>query len=487
MSRTGGSVISERLPARRAGLLLHPSSLPGPFAQGDLGHEAYRFVEFLAAAGCREWQMLPVGPTGDGGSPYQSISSHAGARELISLDWLRDRGWLDGVDPARSRDAHLLAAGAAFAQRPAADFDALCAAEAHWLPDFALYSALKAAHGGRAWTDWPAGERHRERRALAAARRRHVAAIAQVCFEQYAFFTQWQELREYAHRHGVRLFGDVPLFVAHDSADVWASPQAFLLDEAGRPTFVAGVPPDYFAADGQRWGNPHYRWDWHQAQDFAWWRARIATQAQRFDRLRIDHFRGLEAVWMIPADAPTAVTGAWQPVPGAALLRAITQAFPDLALVAENLGIITPAVEALRCDFGLPGMVVLQFAFEGDGSNPHLPHNHARDDVAYTGTHDNDTSLSWFAGASDAVRARVLDYFGLPAEPMPAPLMRAALASVGTLAILPVQDVLGLDGTARMNTPGTLVGNWAWRLASGQLQPEHAQRLRGLLDLYGRA
>ncbi len=476
-----------RLPARRAGLLLHPTSLPGPFPNGDLGHEAYRFVEFLAAAGCREWQMLPVGPTGDGGSPYQSISSHAGARELISLDWLRDRGWLDAVDPTQSRGAHLAAAGAAFAQRPAADFEAFCVAQAHWLPDFALYCALKAAYGGRAWTDWPAGECHRERRALAAARRRHAAAIARACFEQYAFFTQWRELREYAHGQGVALFGDLPLFVAHDSADVWAAPQAFLLDEAGQPTFVAGVPPDYFAADGQRWGNPHYRWDWHQAQDFAWWRARIATQAQRFDRLRIDHFRGLEAVWMIPADQPTAVSGVWQAVPGAALLGAIMQAFPDLALVAENLGIITPEVEALRGQFGLPGMVVLQFAFEGDGTNPHLPHNHARDDVVYTGTHDNDTTLGWFAGAPLATREYLLDYLGRPSGPMPMPVLRAALASVARLAVLPVQDLLGLDGAARMNTPGTVDGNWAWRVTPGQLTPDVARRLRTLVALYGRS
>lgn len=472
---------------RRAGLLLHPTSLPGPFPNGDLGHEAYRFVEFLAAAGCQEWQMLPVGPTGEGGSPYQSTSSHAGARELISLYWLGDRGWLDVVDPARSRDAHLLAAGAAFAARPAADFDAFCAGEAHWLHDFALYCALKAAHGGQVWSDWPARERHRDRRSLAAARRRHAQAIAQVCFEQYAFFTQWRELRDYAHRHGVSLFGDLPLFVAHDSADVWAAQEAFLLDEAGQPTFVAGVPPDYFAADGQRWGNPHYHWDWHLAQDFAWWRARIATQAQRFDRLRIDHFRGLDSVWMIPASAPTAVDGEWQAAPGVALLEAVTQAFPDLAVVAENLGIITPEVEALRRRFGLPGMVVLQFAFDGAARNPHLPHNHAADDVVYTGTHDNDTTRSWFDTAPDAVRDRALDYLGLPGETMPMPLIRAALASVAVLAVLPLQDVLGLDGTARMNTPGTVEGNWAWRLVPGQLTPELAGRLRALVDLYGRS
>lgn len=472
---------------RRAGLLLHPTSLPGPFSRGDLGYEAYRFVEFLAAAGIGVWQVLPLGPTGDGGSPYQSSSSHAGCRELISLDWLCDRGWLDVVDPARSRDAHLLAAGAAFAARPAADFDAFCAGEAHWLHDFALYCALKVAHGGTAWTEWPARMRRRDPAALDEMRRRYASPIAQVCFEQYVFDAQWRELREYAHRHGVRLFGDLPLFVALDSADVWAAPQAFLLDEGGTPTFVAGVPPDYFAADGQRWGNPHYRWDWHAAQDFAWWRARIATQAQRFDLLRIDHFRGLEAAWMIPASAPTAVDGEWQAVPGVALLEAVTQAFPNLAVVAENLGIITPEVEVLRRRFGLPGMVVLQFAFDGDARNPHLPHNHAVDDVVYTGTHNNDTTRSWFDTAPDAMRERALDYLGLPGEAMPMPLIRAALASVAVLAVLPLQDVLGLDGTGRMNTPGTVEGNWAWRLVPGQLTPERAGRLRALVDLYGRS
>lgn len=472
---------------RRAGVLLHPTSLPGPFAHGDLGHEAYRFVEFLAAAGCSVWQMLPVGPAGDGGSPYQSSSAHAGCRELISLDWLRDRGWLAVVDPARSRSEHLHTAGAAFGAAPAPDFEDFCAREAHWLEDFALYSALKRAHRGLAWTAWPKGERNRSRRALASARERHAAALAQVRFEQYAFFTQWQELRDYAHRHGVRLFGDLPLFVAHDSADVWAAPEAFLLDENGEPTFVAGVPPDYFAADGQRWGNPQYRWDWHEANGFAWWRARVGTLAGLFDLLRIDHFRGLEAVWMIPAEAPTAATGFWQPVPGAELLAAMRDALPDLRLVAENLGIITPEVEALRTQFDLPGMVVLQFAFDGDGSNPHLPHNHARDDVVYTGTHDNDTTLSWFSGLPDATSQRTLDYLGRPGEAMPWPLIRAALASVAALAVLPVQDLLGLDGAARMNTPGTTTGNWAWRLAPGQLAPALAARLRTALEIYGRA
>ena len=471
---------------RRAGVLLHPTSLPGPFARGDLGHEAYRFVEFLAAAGCSVWQMLPVGPTGDGGSPYQSTSAHAGCRELISLDWLRDRGWLDAVDPARSRGEHLQAAGAAFGAAPPKDFDGFCASQAHWLEDFALYSVLKAVHSGQSWSDWPADQRNRERRALAAARQRHAAALAQVRFEQYAFFTQWQELRDYAHQHGVRLLGDLPLFVAHDSADVWAAPQAFLLDEIGQPQFVAGVPPDYFAADGQRWGNPQYRWDWHVADGFAWWRARIGTLAGLFDVLRIDHFRGLEAVWMIPAEAPTAATGAWQAVPGAELLAAVRQEFPALDLVAENLGIITPGVEALRRQFDLPGMVVLQFAFDGDGSNPHLLHNHARDDVVYTGTHDNDTTLSWFSGLPDATAQRMLDYLGLPGEAMPWPLIRAALASVAALAVLPMQDLLGLGGAARMNTPGTIIGNWAWRLEPGQLEPTLATRLRTALELYGR-
>lgn len=472
---------------RRAGVLLHPTSLPGPFATGDLGHEAYRFVEFLAAAGCSVWQMLPVGPAGDGGSPYQSTSAHAGSRELISLDWLRDRGWLDAVDPTRSRAAHLQAAGTAFCGAPPPDFAEFCAHEAHWLEDFALYSALKAAHRGRVWTTWPKGERNRGRRALATARQRHAAALAQVRFEQYAFFTQWRELRDYAHRLGVRLFGDLPLFVAHDSADVWAAPQAFLLDETGQPQFVAGVPPDYFAVDGQRWGNPQYRWDWHVTDGFAWWQARVGTLAALFDVLRIDHFRGLEAVWMIPADAPTAVTGFWQAVPGAGLLAAVRGTFPELRLVAENLGTITPQVEALRTQFDLPGMVVLQFAFDGDGTNPHLPHNHARDDVVYTGTHDNDTTLSWFSGLPDATAQRVLDYLGLPGEAMPWPLVRAALASVAALAVLPVQDLLGLDGAARMNTPGTIVGNWAWRLMPGQLDPALAARLRTTLEIYGRS
>jgi 4-alpha-glucanotransferase len=471
---------------RRAGLLLHPTSFPGPFPRGDLGHEAYRFIEFLAAAGCTVWQMLPVGPTGDGSSPYQSTSSHAGCRELISLDWLRDRGWLTEVDPARSRDEHLETAAMAFAAQPADDYPAFCAREAHWLDDFALSTVIKAQQGGRGWTAWPEPLRRRDPDALADVRQRLHGRLQRVYFEQYAFFSQWQELRAYAHQHGVHLFGDMPLFVAHDSADVWAAPQAFLLHADGQPHYVAGVPPDYFSADGQRWGNPQYHWDWHLAGNFAWWRARIGTLAQRFDLLRIDHFRGLQAVWMIPGEAPTAANGTWHEVPGAALLAAVRQDFPDLELVAENLGIITPEVEALRRRFGLPGMVVLQFAFDGDGSNPHLPHNHARDDLVYTGTHDNDTTLSWYTAAPQAVRERALDYLGLPGEDMPQPLIRAALASVAELAVLPVQDLLGLDGAARMNTPGTLRGNWTWRLAPGELVDSAAERLRGLLALYGR-
>jgi 4-alpha-glucanotransferase len=486
------------LARRRAGVLLHPTSLPSPYGAGDFGHAAWRFVEFLAGAGFGVWQVLPLGPVHSEGSPYNALSVHAGNPALISVDWLCDRGYLQRVDLEGLRDGSLrrdeLLAEAArrFARRCAADaalearFLAFRARSAPWLPDYALYVALREAHGDLAWQRWPRPLREREPAALEHARGTLAGRCDALAFEQFVFDQQWHELRAWARAHGVLLFGDLPIFVAPDSAEVWARRGLFRLDAEGWPQVETGVPPDYFSANGQRWGNPHYDWEAMAGDGFAWWRARLATQRARFDLLRIDHFRGFEACWEIPRAAARAAEGCWRPAPGDALLGALVDVAGAGTLVAENLGLITPAVEALRGRWGLPGMRVLQFGFDGDPANPHLPHNHDADEVVYTGTHDNDTTLGWLNGLDPVTRDRVLDYLGRPGEPMPRPLLRAALGSVARLAVLPLQDLLGLDSDARMNVPGVATGNWSWQFDAGATGAELARELRGLLSLYGR-
>ncbi len=483
------------LAQRRAGILLHPTSLPGPADNGDFGPDAYRFIEFLAATGSSVWQMLPLGPTHPDGSPYQCLSAHAGKPELISLSWLADRGWLSPtLIPARLdaglRRECLSRAFKQFLQRAdetlRQDFSAFRQQQAVWLDDYALFQVIRRQQGERDWPNWP---RHlRDREAVALERLRHECALEldEECFIQYVFFRQWQELRDYAHRHGVLLFGDMPIFVAHDSADVWAHREFFQLDADGQPVVVAGVPPDYFSRTGQRWGNPHYDWQRMQEDGFSWWIDRMRTQLQLFDLIRIDHFRGFEAYWEIPASARTAREGRWVKVEGEALLQRLFEVFPELALVAEDLGIITPEVEALRDRFHLPGMKILQFAFDSDARNPYLPHNCVPNSVVYTGTHDNDTTLGWYEHGGTALRQRLADYLGCPVEDMPWPLNRAALASVARLAVLPMQDLLGLGEGHRMNTPGTTEGNWQWRFEWGQLEDATGERLRHLITLYGR-
>ncbi len=494
---TSGERLQRR--QRRCGLLLHPTSLPGDLAQGDLGHEAFRFIEFCAASGVHLWQMLPLGPTHEDGSPYQCLSVHAGNPLLISLDWLVDRGWLDKSrcpDDTEQHEAYrqhcLQMAWVGFEVAADPDqqqaYEAFQAEHAHWLSDFALYIALRWERGHRPWWEWPAGERDRKPAALKKARQRLANEIAQVQFEQFVFFSQWRELKEYAHQHGLALFGDVPIFVAHDSAEVWAHPEYFSVDALGRAETVAGVPPDYFSETGQLWGNPLYRWDRLQADGFQWWIERLRTQLELFDLLRIDHFRGFEACWEIPATAETAIEGHWVKAPGEALLRALHEAFHQLPLVAEDLGTITPEVVALRQAFSLPGMKILQFAFDGNADNPYLPHNHERHSVVYTGTHDNDTTLSWYKNLNNADQQRVADYLGYAiAKDMPWPLIRSAIASVAELAVLPMQDVLGLGEGNRMNLPGTVEGNWRWRFQWSQLPAELAPRLRHMNRLYGRS
>jgi 4-alpha-glucanotransferase len=472
---------------RRAGILLHPTSLPG----GDLGPDAYRFIDFLAEAGIGVWQMLPLGPTHADLSPYHCLSAHAGNPRLVSPALLVEAGWL-APDAAQTADARLRLASAWQGFRQRADaaarqaFEQFQEAERAWLDDYALFEVLRKDTGAGPWWEWPAPLRDREPSALAATRARFGEDLERVRFEQFAFARQWHALKGHANARGVLLFGDMPIFVAHDSAEVWAHRACFQLDARGQPRAVAGVPPDYFSATGQRWGNPLYDWARMQADGFRWWIARFATELARFDLVRVDHFRGFEACWEIPAADATAVNGRWVPVPGAALFDALQARFARLPLVAEDLGYITPAVHALRRRYGLPGMGVLQFAFDGGADNPYLPHNLAPDTAVYTGTHDNDTTRAWFEALAPEAQARVREYLGNPAEPMPQALVRAALASVARLAVLPMQDALGLGAGQRMNTPGTTTGNWRWRFDWPQLAPGLAASLRRQMEIYGR-
>ncbi|MDH3900387.1 MAG: 4-alpha-glucanotransferase, partial [Gammaproteobacteria bacterium] len=355
-----------------------------------------------------------------------------------------------------------------------------------WLADYALYQAIRQAHDQHAWPDWPAPLRNRHKAALDRARKAYADSIEQICFEQFLFFTQWYALRDYAHQHGVVLFGDIPIFVAHDSADVWSHRELFSTDRQGNADVVAGVPPDYFSETGQRWGNPLYRWDRLAADDFNWWLKRVRNQLELFDIIRLDHFRGFEQYWEIPAQEETAINGRWVAAPGAALFARLAEEFGDLPLVAEDLGTITPEVEAMRLRFGLPGMKILQFAFDGNPDNPYLPHNHESLSVVYTGTHDNDTTLGWYEARDQDAKQAVLDYLGNPPDPMPWPVIRAAFASVARLAIVPFQDILALGSEHRMNMPGTTEGNWEWQFDWHEVPDSLPAHIHGLLYRYAR-
>lgn len=476
------------LDRRRAGVLLHPTSLP----DGGLGADAFRFVDFLADCGFSVWQMLPLGPTHADLSPYHCRSAHAGNPRLLSAAKMKEWGWLTSREAGEPDDRErLMHACQRFRERAGEVEHEECQAftqkNAAWLDDYALFEALRMEHHGRPWWDWPAPARDRDPQALAAARERLADDVAHVRFEQFAFARHWRILRDHARARGVLLLGDLPIFVAHDSAEVWSNRDQFKLDESGHPVVVAGVPPDYFSATGQRWGNPLYDWDRMRENGFAWWKARLETELSRFDLVRVDHFRGFEACWEIPAHEPTAIHGQWVKAPGEALFDSLLTRFGNLPLVAEDLGIITPEVDALRERYGLPGMRVLQFAFDSDAANPYLPHHHTAGSVAYTGTHDNDTTLSWFQSRSADQQLRVVEYLGYGHEPMPQPLVRAALASVARLAIVPMQDVLALGLGHRMNMPGTTEGNWQWRFRWEQLTPDLVSWHRRANALYGRS
>jgi 4-alpha-glucanotransferase len=492
--------------------LLHPTSLPGRFGIGDLGPQARAFLDFLAGTGQCWWQMLPLGPIGAGHSPYQSYSSYAGNPLLISPEGLVDDGWLTPGDwkdypvlPDDRVDFEAVTAAKETLLRRAfgrfqpghLDFEAFCDDNAHWLDDYALYMALKEVHRGASWNSWERELIVREPKALARCRETLAGEILYYEFVQFAFARQWRALRESCRERKIQLIGDVPIFVALDSADVWARPELFQLDPEGKPLVVAGVPPDYFSATGQLWGNPLYRWEAHAGEKFAWWIARLAASTERVDLVRLDHFRGFEAYWEVPAGSPTAATGRWALGPGTAFLEALRDGLGGLPLIAEDLGEITTEVEALRDRFNLPGMRVLQFAFGGDpGSEFHLPHRYINHCIAYTGTHDNDTALGWFhadhAGSTQDQERHVFErkfalrYLGTDGAEFHWDVIRLALGSVADTVIIPLQDVLGLDAGARMNTPGTATGNWAWRFPAERITPGVRTRLADMTAVFSR-
>ncbi len=486
--------------SRRAGVLLHPSSLPGDSYCGNLGADARRFVDLLAAAGLQIWQVLPLGPTHADGCPYQLISVHAGSMDLIDLQWLVEQGWLTQRDADAGRTtpyAKRLALGLAStvffaALETAADapmgvaYRRFLQQAEYWLEDYVRFQAFRDDLGRQPWAIWPEALRRCERVACDLRASELSAQLAALRFRQFVFHCQWHELRRYANERGILLFGDMPIYVHLESADVWAHQSLFNLDERGHPITVTGVPPDYFCAEGQLWGNPQYNWARMEATGFKWWLQRFASAAEHFDIVRIDHFRALDAYWDIPAEASSAREGHWVAAPGRALLAAVRDNYSDLYLVAENLGTIGPEVEALRHDFSLPGMLILQFAFDGNPENPYLSHRHAQGDIVYTGTHDNDTTLGWFESLDAPMRERVYRYFNEPQESMPWMLIRQAMASPANTAIVPWQDYLGLNGQHRMNTPGTREGNWQWRFTWEQVPPDIANRIHALLSTYDR-
>jgi len=489
---------------RQSGVLLHISSLPSPYGIGTLGMEAIQFIDFLSGAGQHFWQVLPVSPTGYGDSPYQSFSSYAGNPYFIDLDALCEEGLLQksdycglnwGDNPERvdfgllyqTRFKVLQKAVSRFLGSDTAGYFAFCEKNAYWLDDYALFMALKDSHGGAPWRQWENPLRSREEVALRSARTEFAEAITFYKTLQFFFFHQWDYIKNYANDKGISIIGDLPIYVAPDSADVWSKPWLFELAPDLSPTSVAGCPPDGFCADGQLWGNPLYNWNEHSREGFSWWISRIRHQFDIYDVLRIDHFRGFDGYYAIPYGAENAKDGAWRQGPGMALFEAVKNALGDKHIIAEDLGYLSSSVRKLLRDSGYPGMKVLHFAFGGGSDNDYLPHNFIQNCVAYTGTHDNTTTAAWFQTASDAERSMARDYLQIHNGENPVKAMLSALwASVADLAIAPMQDILELGAQARMNTPSTLGGNWQWRLSPQSDLAESAVRLRHMTQLYGR-
>lgn len=487
---------------RSSGIVLQPTSLPSKFGIGDLGQSAYEFVDFLAKSGQSLWQILPLAPTGYEHSPYtMNFSVFAGNPLLISLEQLAEEGLLksdelvplegsvekvefDRVIPYKTKLLQL--AFNRFAPTP--EFDQFCQQQAAWLDDFALFMALLEANDGKNWNQWDRSIAQRDLQAMRNAQDALKPAIQFQQFLQFKFFQQWMKLREYTNSKNIQLIGDISIYVCFNSVDVWAHPEIFKLDpETFEPTFIAGVPPDYFSATGQLWGNPVYDWDQLQSSQYEWWIQRFQTTLQYVDIVRVDHFRGFQAYWQVPAGEETAINGEWIEAPGADFFETLGQRLEQLPILAEDLGIITPEVEELRDRFNFPGMKILMFAFSDDASNTHLPHHYVHNSVVYPGTHDNDTAIGWWNTISQSEKDRLAAYVGYPIEEIHWTLNRMALASVANWAIVALQDVLGLDGSARMNDPSQNAGNWRWRYRSSELlTDELAEKLRSLTMLYGR-
>jgi 4-alpha-glucanotransferase len=496
--------------SRGSGILMHITSLPSPFGIGDLGPWAYRFADFLADAKQKFWQCLPLNPTDIeyASSPYHSTSAFAGNPLLISPDLLLKEGLLAlreiGPPPAFSDSRVDFRASVEFKARvftlayerfkgspPSSEFMRFCQEHASWLEDFALFMALKSHYGGRVWSDWPADVRDRDRASLRSAGEELHDRVEKEKFLQHLFFRQWRAFKEHCNKKKIRVIGDMPIYVVHDSADVWVNPDLFRLDQGKRPSALAGVPPDYFSETGQLWGNPVYRWDALKETRYAWWVARVGHNLNLFDLVRVDHFRGFMGYWEVPAGEKTAIRGKWVEAPGQDLFQHLSETFPGLPIIAEDLGTITPDVWEVMEHFGFPGMKVLLFAFGKDlPTNPYAPHNHSRTCVVYTGTHDNNTTRGWFQGETTAEdRKRISAYLGreATAETISRDLIRLAMMSVADTAIIPMQDLLGLGEEARMNKPASKTGNWVWRLLPHQLTPDLQEHLLAMTEIYGRA
>ncbi len=501
---------------RRSGILLHPTSLPGPFGIGDFGDAAYQFVDYLHGANQKLWQVLPLGPTGYGDSPYQCFSAFAGNPTLISMEKLVEEGYLDSSEiqapdfPEHYVDygqvieekARLLSRAFERFQSEATPqqrsvFEEFCNRESSWLDDFAFFMALKEAFGGKSWYLWDRELAQRKQKAMHQWREKLKQPIKERKFWQFLFFEQWKALKQYCNQKEIEIIGDIPIYVSHDSADVWANPELFYLDEKGEPSVVAGVPPDYFSATGQLWGNPIYRWEEMKQAGFPWWIERFRKTLETVDIIRLDHFRGFAAYWEVPGDEDTAMNGKWVHAPGSELFQTLRQQLGQLPIIAENLGLITEDVEELREQFEFPGMSILQFAFSGGADNVNLPHNYPHNHVAYTGTHDNDTTVGWWnsTGQGDSTRSAeqveqekdyVRSYFATNGNDIHWTFIRAVMGSVADTAIFPLQDVLGLGSESRMNMPGRPAGNWTWRFSLDQLQLGRQELLKEMTYLYGR-
>jgi 4-alpha-glucanotransferase len=491
---------------RSSGLLLHPTSLPGSYGIGEIGPSAKQWIDFLDQAGCGLWQVLPLGPTGYGDSPYQCFSAFAGNPYLISVEALLEEGLLTDADLGdmpefpedrvdfgslipwkihildrayqrfkEQKDQHLLSLYEAFQET-----------HANWLPDFCLFMALKESYGGGSWVEWPEPVRDRLPAALEQSRQANTEAIERQTFRQFIFFKQWEEIKRYTSEKKILIIGDIPIFVAHDSADVWANPDLFYLDRKGKPTVVAGVPPDYFSETGQLWGNPLYRWDIHKERGYKWWLERFKAVLNLVDIVRLDHFRGFAGYWEIPGEAPTAQIGRWVPGPGADLFQVVRNTLGSLPIIAEDLGVITPDVTQLREQFELPGMKILQFAFVSDAYDPFLPHNYEKNCVVYTGTHDNDTARGWYERVLEEEKHAYRRYFDRDGTNVAWDLIRGVWSSVAVFGLAPMQDFLDLGNEARMNYPGNPSGNWTWRMPTSAMTESLVQRIMDLNSTYGR-